>query len=193
MRLALGCCCRGFHHWASVSIIQFTMHTYTWVIIWGSAETHTVSEPSPSHLPSATREAGAVAALAERSKQDKYAALNQCHNFTLVAIERAGPFEPETFLFFWVAILSGSPGKPGCSTCGNAGCRSATRNAIAVMGTMGVPPPFLISYPVCFSFFGWGTECLPFNWLPVFTVYIITHRLKLHLKSHTVISMLGRS
>ena len=42
---------------------------------------------SPSHLPSATREAGAVAALAERSRQEKYTALNQCHNFTPVAIE----------------------------------------------------------------------------------------------------------
>ena len=44
-----------------------------------------------------TREAGAVAALAEWSKQEKYAALNQRHNFTLVAIETAGPFGPETF------------------------------------------------------------------------------------------------
>ena len=93
------------------------------LLMWDATCPYTFA---PSHLPSATREAGAVAALAEWSKQDKYAALNQCHNFTLVPIERAGPFEPETFLFFWVAILSGSPGKPGCSTCGNAGCRSAT-------------------------------------------------------------------
>ena len=49
-----------------------------------------------SHLPSATREADAVAALAERSKQDKYAALNQHHIFTPV-IETAGPFVAETF------------------------------------------------------------------------------------------------
>ena len=53
----------------------------------------------PPHLPSATSEAGVGAALAERSKQDKYTALNQCHNFTLVAIETEGPFEPETFSF----------------------------------------------------------------------------------------------
>ena len=53
---------------------------------------------APSHLPSTTREAGAVAAQAEQSKQ-KYAALNQCHIFTPVAIETAGPFGPETFLF----------------------------------------------------------------------------------------------
>ena len=48
---------------------------------------------APSHLPSATREAGAVAALAERSKQ-VYAALNQQYNFTPVPIETAGPFGP---------------------------------------------------------------------------------------------------
>ena len=44
-----------------------------------------------SNLPSTTREAGAVAAQAERSKQEEYAALNQCHIFTLVAIETAHP------------------------------------------------------------------------------------------------------
>ena len=54
---------------------------------------------APSHLPSATREAGAVAAQAERNKQEKYAGLNQHHNFTPVAIETAGPFGPETFTF----------------------------------------------------------------------------------------------
>ena len=54
---------------------------------------------APSHLPSATREAGAVAAQAERSKQEKYSALDQCHTFTPVAIETAGPFGPETFSF----------------------------------------------------------------------------------------------
>ena len=50
------------------------------------------------HLLIATREAGTVAALAERSNQ-KYAALDQCHNFTLVAVKTAGPFGPETFSF----------------------------------------------------------------------------------------------
>ena len=54
---------------------------------------------APSHQPSATREAGAVAALAERNKHEKYAALNQHHIFTPVAIETAGPFGPETFTF----------------------------------------------------------------------------------------------
>ena len=46
-----------------------------------------------------TSEAGAVAALAERSKHEKYLDLNQCHTFTPVAIKTAGHFEPETFLF----------------------------------------------------------------------------------------------
>jgi len=54
---------------------------------------------APSHLPSATREARGVAALPEQRKQEKYTALNLCHNFTLVAIEMAGPFGPETFSF----------------------------------------------------------------------------------------------
>ena len=52
-----------------------------------------------SHLPSATRKTGAVAALARRSKQEKYAALNQHYNFTPVAIEMAGPLGPQTFAF----------------------------------------------------------------------------------------------
>ena len=52
----------------------------------------------PTHLPppSVIREAGAVAAQTEQSKQEKCAALNQCHIFTPVAIETAGPFGPET-------------------------------------------------------------------------------------------------
>ena len=40
-----------------------------------------------------------MAAQAERNKQEKYADLNQHHNFTPVAIETAGPFGPETFTF----------------------------------------------------------------------------------------------
>ena len=43
---------------------------------------------APSHLPSATREA-----------RGSGAALNQCHIFTPVAIETAGPFGPETVSF----------------------------------------------------------------------------------------------
>ena len=60
---------------------------------------HLLDTFAPYYLPSATREAGVVAALAERSKQEKYAALNQCHKFTPVAIELAALFGPETFLF----------------------------------------------------------------------------------------------
>ena len=45
------------------------------LLVWDATCPDTIS---PSHLPSATREAGAVAALAERSKQEKYTALNQC-------------------------------------------------------------------------------------------------------------------
>ena len=41
----------------------------------------------------------AVAAQAERSKQEKYAALNQCHIFLPVTIETTGPFGPKTFSF----------------------------------------------------------------------------------------------
>ena len=53
---------------------------------------------TPSHLPSATGEAGAVAAPAEWNEQEKYTALNLHHNFTLVAIEQAGlPFWTRDF------------------------------------------------------------------------------------------------
>ena len=128
------------------------MHTYTWLIIWGSAETRTVSEPSPPHLPSATREAGVGAALAERSKQDKYTALNHCHNFTLDCRLKWVIGEAKSFSNLqqrlFVAVQQG--------------------NAAAVMGKMGSPPPLLISFFDSLSFLGWGTECLPFNWLPVF-------------------------
>ena len=66
------------------------------LLVW---DTTCLDTFAPSHLPSAAREAGAVAALAERSKQEKYAALNQRHNFTPVAIKTVGPFGPETFVF----------------------------------------------------------------------------------------------
>ena len=54
---------------------------------------------APSHLSRAISEVGAVAALAEQSKHEKYLDLDQCHIFTSVAIETAGPFGPETFSF----------------------------------------------------------------------------------------------
>ena len=48
---------------------------------------------APSHLPKATSEleAGAVAALAERSKHEKYSDLDQCHTFAPVTIVMSGP------------------------------------------------------------------------------------------------------
>ena len=52
-----------------------------------------------SYSPSATREAGAVAALAEERKTAKYAHLNPTHAFTPVAIETSGVFGPQTMAF----------------------------------------------------------------------------------------------
>ncbi len=43
------------------------------LLVW---DTTCLDTFAPSHLPSATREAGAVAAQAEQSKQEKYGALN---------------------------------------------------------------------------------------------------------------------
>ena len=96
---------------------------------------------APSHLPSATREAGAVAAQAERNKQEKYAGLNQHHNFTPVAIETAGPFA-------WARDFHFSEGS-GLSSQATGEAKSffylqqrlsvalQRGNAAAVMGTMG--------------------------------------------------------
>ena len=108
---------------------------------------------APSHLPSATREAGTVAALAERNKQEKYAAFNQHHNFTPVAIETAGPFGPETFAFLR---------ELGCrlkQATGEAKSFSYLRqllsvavqrgNATAVMGALGGTTSLLISFLDC--------------------------------------------
>ena len=107
---------------------------------------------APSHLPSATREAGAVAALAEQSKQEKYTALNQRHNFTPVAIETAGPLGPETFAFLR---------ELGCRLKQVTGVAKLfylrqrlsiavqQGNATAVMGTMGALLPPLILFLDC--------------------------------------------
>ena len=51
---------------------------------------------APSNLQSATR---GLRGLADQSKQEKYAALNQHYNFTLVTIKTPSPFGPETFAF----------------------------------------------------------------------------------------------
>ena len=66
------------------------------LLVWDATCSNTFA---PSHLSRATSEAGAVAALAERSKHEKYLNLSQCHIFTPVAIEMAGPSGPETFPF----------------------------------------------------------------------------------------------
>ena len=96
---------------------------------------------APSHLPSATREAGAVAALAERNKQEKYAALNQRHDFTPVAIETAGPFGPETFSFLrdLGCRLKQATGEAKSFSYLQQRLSVAVQrgNAAAVMGTMG--------------------------------------------------------
>ena len=134
-------------------------------------ETCTVSEPSPSHLPRATREAGAgagaEAALAERSKQDKYAALNQCHNFTPVTIEAEGPFEPETFSSLreldcrLKRVIGEAKLFSNLQQCLFVTVQQV--NATAVMGKMwDTTSPFdFLSDSL--SFFGWDTECLSFN------------------------------
>ena len=100
---------------------------------------------APSHLPSATREAGAVAAQAERSKQEKYAALNQCHIFTPVAIETAGPFGPETFSFLrdLGCRLKQVTGETKSFSYLRQRLSVAVQrgNAAAVMGTMGGTSP----------------------------------------------------
>ena len=52
-----------------------------------------------SYSSSATREEGAVAALAEERKTAKYTHLNPTHAFTPVAIETSGVFGPQTMAF----------------------------------------------------------------------------------------------
>ena len=130
---------------------------------------------APSHLPSATREAGAVAAQAEQSKQ-KYAALYQCHIFTPLAIETAGPFTPETFSFlrglgcrlkqvtreaksfFYLrqCLLTLSNGKCHCSD-GNNGGHHLQHLFL-----------FLTAFPSLGS-----SECFPFSYLTVFCLFML--------------------
>ena len=92
---------------------------------------------------------------AERSKQEKYTAFNQCQIFTLVAIETAGLFGPETFSFLrdlgchlkqvTREAKSFSYLRQGLSVAVQRG------NATAVMGTIGGTTPSV-------DFFSW----LPF-------------------------------
>ena len=99
-----------------------------------------------------------MATLAERSKQEKYPALNQHYTFTPVAIKTAGPCDPETFVFLR---------ELGChlkQVTGEAKLFSYLRqrlivavqrgNATAVMGTMGGTTSPLISFLDCLFLFG---------------------------------------
>ena len=81
------CSCPNFGQFAAVSYTNCTnLYVFADIV-------------APSHLSRATSEADAEAALAERSKQEKYLDLDQCHTFTPVAIETVGPFGPETLSF----------------------------------------------------------------------------------------------
>ena len=66
------------------------------LLIWDATCPDTFAS---SYSPSATREAGAVAALAEERKTAKYAHLNPTHAFTPAAIETSGVFGPQTMAF----------------------------------------------------------------------------------------------
>ena len=112
---------------------------------------------APSHLPSATREAGAVTALAERSKQEKYTALNQHHIFTLVTIETSGLFGPETFTFLrelGCCLKQVTVEAKSFSYLRRLSVAVQWGNTAAAMGSMGALPPLLISFLDCLFRFG---------------------------------------
>ena len=111
-----------------------------------------------SHLPSATREAGAVAALAEWSKQEKYIRSPQPTPHLHTGDHRdSRPFWARDF-----HVLR----ELGCrlkQVTGEAKSFSYLRrlsvvmqqgNATAAMGSMGAPPPLLISVLDCLFLFG---------------------------------------
>ena len=54
---------------------------------------------APSYTAWATSEPGAVAALAEEKKRDKYAHLDPSHSFTPVAVETSGAIGPKSLAF----------------------------------------------------------------------------------------------
>ena len=54
---------------------------------------------APSYTAWATSEPGAVAALAEEKKRDKYAHLDPSHSFTPVAVETSGAIGPQSLAF----------------------------------------------------------------------------------------------
>ena len=54
---------------------------------------------APSHISQATREAGAVASIAEVRKRSKYQDLLATHKFVIIAVETSGAFGPEAEAF----------------------------------------------------------------------------------------------
>lgn len=64
--------------------------------VWDATCSDTLA---PSHTLIATREAAAVATLAEERKVDKYASLSTTHAFIPVAIVTSGVFGPQTMVF----------------------------------------------------------------------------------------------
>ena len=120
---------------------------------------------SPSHLPSATREAGAVAALAEQSRQEKYTALNQCHNFTPVAIETSSFLRDLGWHLKQVTgeAMSFSYLRQRLSIAVQRGIR----NTAAVMGPMGGSTSTSDFFSWLSFFWGGGSLIAP-NWFYMF-------------------------
>ena len=99
------------------------------------------------HLQLPRERHGTVAALAERSKQEEYTALNQCHYFTPVAIKLAGPLVAETLSFLREVgcCLKRVTGEAKLFTYLQQRLSVAAQwgNASAMWGTMrGTTPPF---------------------------------------------------
>ncbi len=76
------------------------------LLVWDATCPDTFAQ---SYSSSATREAGAVAALAEE-KEDKYANLSSAHTFTPVAIETYGVFGPVNLQQMKAALAGGCAG-----------------------------------------------------------------------------------
>ena len=66
------------------------------VLVWDATCPDTYA---PSYVPLATREAGAVAELAEQNKREKYSHLVASHHFVPIAIETSGVMGPEALSF----------------------------------------------------------------------------------------------
>ena len=66
------------------------------LLVWDGTCSDTFA---PSYTTNATREAGAVAALAEERKKAKYQHLDASHYFVPITVETAGTFGPQTRAF----------------------------------------------------------------------------------------------